>query len=265
MKRCAEIIFFAFLFIFLSCSSLRADETETAEDERLSSLIKKIKPSIVAVGTYYFNDLPKAAYLGTGFAIDGGKKIVTNYHVILPILEKKKTPYLRIFHSDFPDTGIKAEIAATDEVHDLAVLEHESAPLPSLKLGDSSSVKEGYRVIFTGYPIGFVLGLSPTTHSGMISGIAPLVKPSPSARIIDGDLIRHLNVPYNIFQIDGTAFPGNSGSPVILRSSGEVVGVINMVFIRGKKEHALSDPTGITYAIPSDFIKTLKKSNPSQQ
>ncbi|MFA5906260.1 MAG: serine protease [Desulfobacula sp.] len=262
MKRSAKIILFALLFIVLVSSPVKADETDAAEDDRLSNLIKKIKPSIVAVGTYYFNDLPKAAYLGTGFAIDGGKRIVTNYHVILPIIEKKKTSYLRIFHADFPDTGIKAGIAATDEVHDLAILEHESNPLPVLKIGDSSSVKEGYGVIFTGYPIGLVLGLNPTTHSGMISGIAPLVKPSPSARIIDGDLIRHLSVPYNIFQIDGTAFPGNSGSPVILRSSGEVIGVINMVFIRGKKEHALSDPTGITYAIPSDFIQALKKTIP---
>ncbi len=259
MIRRAEIFIFALLLL---CLSAHADETGSTEDERLSDLIKRIKPSIVAVGTYYFNDLPKAAYLGTGFAIDNGKRVVTNYHVVLPIIEKQKTAYLRIFHANFSDTGIKAVVVATDEFHDLAVLEHESEPLPSLKIGDSSSVKEGYRVVFTGYPIGFVLGLNPTTHIGIISGIAPLVKPSPSARIIDGDLIRHLNKPYDILQIDATALPGNSGSPVILRRSGEVVGVINMVFVREKKEHALSAPTGITYAIPSDFIKALRKTIP---
>nr|NJM01584.1 trypsin-like peptidase domain-containing protein [Desulfobacula sp.] len=262
MKRSAKILNFALLFVLLSCFSAKADEIDAAEDARLSDLIKKIKPSIVAVGTYYFNDVPKAAYLGTGFVIDNGKRIVTNYHVVLPILEKKKTAYLRIFHRNFPDTGIKAGILAVDEFHDLAVLEHESEPLPPLTLGESSSVKEGYGVIFTGYPVGLVFGLNPTTHSGIVSGIAPLIKPSPSARIIDGDLIRHLNTPYDILQIDASALPGNSGSPVILRSSGQVVGVINMVFVKGKKEHALSEPTGITYAIPSDFIKALKKSIP---
>ena len=262
MKRSAEICIFAFLFIFLWDAPARAGESASTEEDRLSDLIKRIKPSIVAVGTYYFNDVPKAAYLGTGFVIDNGKRLVTNYHVVLPILEKKKTAYLRIFHVNFPDTGIKAEIAAVDEFHDLAILEHESDPLPALTLGESSSVKEGYGVIFTGYPVGLVFGLNPTTHSGIVSGIAPLIKPSPSARIIDGDLIRHLNTPYNILQIDASALPGNSGSPVILRSSGQVVGVINMVFVKGKKEHALSEPTGITYAIPSDFIKALKKSIP---
>jgi S1-C subfamily serine protease len=261
MRRSAKIFIFALLLI-VSCSSATADETDAAEDNRLSNLIKKIKPSIVAVGTYYFNDVPKAAYLGTGFIIDNGKRLVTNYHVVQPILEKKKTAYLRIFHMNFPDTGIKAGIVAVDEFHDLAILEHESEPLPSLTLGESSLVREGHGVIFTGYPVGLVFGLNPTTHSGIVSGIAPLIRPSPSARIIDGDLIRHLNKPYDILQIDASALPGNSGSPVILRSSGQVVGVINMVFVKGKKEHALSEPTGITYAIPSDFIKALKKSIP---
>jgi S1-C subfamily serine protease len=262
MKRSTEILNFVLLFFFLLCFSAKADEIEAEEDARLSGLIKRIKPSILAVGTYYFNDVPKAAYLGTGFVIDNGKRLVTNYHVILPVIEKKKTAYLRVFHTHFPDIGIKAEIVAVDEFHDLAILEHESDPLPSLTLGDSSSVREGYGVIFTGYPIGLVLGLNPTTHSGIVSGIAPLIKPSPTARIIDGDLIRHLNKPYDILQIDASALPGNSGSPVILRSSGQVVGVINMVFVKDKKEHVLSVPTGITYAIPSDFIKALKKSIP---
>ncbi len=260
MKRNAEMFFFAFLFIFLLCFPVNADETEAAEDLRLADLIKKTKTSVVAVGTYYFNDLPKASYLGTGFAIDGGQRLVTNYHVILPVIEKNKTHFLRIFHKNFPDTGIKAVILAVDEFHDLAILGHESELLPALKLGDSSFVKEGYRVVFTGYPMGIVFGLNPSTHGGIVSSIAPLVRPSPSARIINGDLIRHLGEPYDIFQIDATALPGNSGSPVILRSSGEVIGVINMVFVKDKKEHVLSEPTGITYAIPSNFIKALKKS-----
>ncbi|MCP3876382.1 MAG: trypsin-like peptidase domain-containing protein, partial [Desulfobacteraceae bacterium] len=222
--------------------------------------IAAIKPSIVAVGTYYFNDIPKSSYMGTGFVIKGGKRLVTNYHVVSPVLGKKKLAYLRIFHKNLPDKGIKAKIIATDEFHDLAILEHAGEALPPLKISDSSNVKEGYKVAFTGYPIGLVLGLNPTTHTGIISSIAPLIKPSPTARIIDGELIRHLSDPYDIFQIDATAYPGNSGSPVYKVSTGEVIGVINKVFVKGKKEHALKDPTGITYAIPANFIRTLEKS-----
>ena len=71
---------------------------------------------------------------------------------------------------------------------------------------------------------------------------------------------RHLSEPWDIFQIDATAYPGNSGSPVYRVSTGKVIGVVNKVFVKGKKEHALTAPTGITYAIPADFIKTLGKS-----
>ncbi len=70
MKRGAEIFIFATLFIFLLWPPAKAGESDAAEDERLSDLIKRIKPSIVAVGTYYFNDVPKAAYLEIGFIID---------------------------------------------------------------------------------------------------------------------------------------------------------------------------------------------------
>jgi len=93
-----------------------------------------------------------------------------------------------------------------------------------------------------------------------IVAIAPIILPSPTARIINGDLIKHLKKPFDIFQIDGTAYPGNSGSPVYRIATGEVVGVINMVFIKSKKEHVLQEPTGITYAIPIKFVHELNQS-----
>ncbi|NOX35338.1 MAG: serine protease [Deltaproteobacteria bacterium] len=260
MTRRVKIFVFALLVFIFSCPVLSAKEKKANEDDRFASLIETIKPSIVAVGTYYFNDIPKASYLGTGFIIKGGKKLVTNFHVISGLIEKKRLSYLRIFHKNLPEKGVKVKIIAKDEFHDLAVLSHEGDILPALKIGDSSNVREGYRVVFTGYPIGFILGLNPTTHTGIISSIAPLIRPSPSARIINGELIRHLSKPYDIFQIDATAYPGNSGSPVCRISTGEVIGVINKVFVKGRKEHALTEPTGITYAIPSNFIKALEKS-----
>ncbi|MBU1343871.1 MAG: serine protease [Proteobacteria bacterium] len=265
MTKRANICVFAFIVIVLCCPFLRANEKNALEDDRLADLIDAIKPSIVAVGTYYFNDVPKTRYMGTGFVIMGGKRLVTNFHVVSPVMEKNNLSYLRIFHKNFPVKGIGAKIIATDEFHDLAILEQEGDPLPALKLSDSLTVREGYRVAFTGYPIGLVLGLNPTTHTGIISSIAPLIKPSPSARIINGELIRHLNEPYDIFQIDATAYPGNSGSPVYRTDSGMVIGVINKVFVKGKKEHALTEPTGITYAIPVNFIKVLEKSIKSAQ
>ena len=73
-------------------------------------------------------------------------------------------------------------------------------------------------------------------------------------------LIKHLKEPFDVFQIDAAAYPGNSGSPVYRVATGKVVGVINMIFIKGKKEHVLKEPTGITYAIPIKYVHELNQS-----
>jgi hypothetical protein len=38
-----------------------------------------------------------------------------------------------------------------------------------------------------------------------------------------------------------------------------VIGVVNMVFVKGTKESALERPSGITYAIPSRYLIELLK------
>ena len=39
--------------------------------------------------------------------------------------------------------------------------------------------------------------------------------------------------------------------------TGEVIGVINMVFVKSTKESVLSDPSGISYAIPVEYLHKL--------
>jgi S1-C subfamily serine protease len=53
------------------------------------------------------------------------------------------------------------------------------------------------------------------------------------------------------------AYPGNSGSPLYDGHTGEVIGVINAVFVKSTKENALKDPSGITYAIPAKYVREL--------
>ena len=105
--------------------------------------------------------------------------------------------------------------------------------LPALKLRKAESVREGQLVAFTGFPIGGALGFSPVTHRGMVSSITPIALPAANARQVNEKLVRLIKSgPFNIFQLDATAYPGNSGSPVFDASSGEVIGIINMVFIK---------------------------------
>ena len=62
---------------------------------------------------------------------------------------------------------------------------------------------------------------------------------------------------FPVLQLDATAYPGNSGSPVYDPESGDVLGIINMVFVKGTKEAALTQPSGITYAIPASHLQAL--------
>ena len=62
---------------------------------------------------------------------------------------------------------------------------------------------------------------------------------------------------FEVYQLDGTAYPGNSGGPLFEPDQGEVIGVINMVFVKGTKESALSQPSGISYAIPVRYLQEL--------
>jgi S1-C subfamily serine protease len=60
-----------------------------------------------------------------------------------------------------------------------------------------------------------------------------------------------------VFQLDGTAYPGNSGSPVYDIATGEVYAVLNKVFVQGGREAAVEQPSGISYAIPIDLARPL--------
>lgn len=132
--------------------------------------------------------------------------------------------------------------------------------LPALAVRDSDGVREGEAVLFTGFPIGNVLGPYPATHRGMIAAITPIAIPPPSSSQLDTRAIRQLaSGAFPVFQLDATAYPGNSGSPVYAPATGEVIGVVNMVFVKGSKESALTQPSGITYAIPSRHLVELMK------
>jgi S1-C subfamily serine protease len=92
----------------------------------------------------------------------------------------------------------------------------------------------------------------------MISSIVPLALPTANAAQLDPRVVRRLSGgAFPIFQIDATAYPGNSGSPVIDPATGDVVAIVNMVLVRGTRESALSQPTGITYAIPAQYLREL--------
>jgi S1-C subfamily serine protease len=145
-----------------------------------------------------------------------------------------------------------------DGAHDLALLRFEGSPLPALRIADARDIQEGLSVAFVGFPLGGVLGFRPVTHRGIISSITAVAIPTPSSQQLNERTVRRLREgSFDIYQLDATAYPGNSGGPVLHAETGEVVGVINMVLVKSTKESALSQPTGISYAIPARFVEEL--------
>lgn len=178
----------------------------------------------------FFDEDPrefKQKSLGSGFILDKDGYIVTNHHVIKDAEEvqvKLKT-----------GKEYDAEIKGADPSTDLALIKIKADnELPTLKLGDSESLKIGQWIIAIGNPF----GLEHTVTAGIVSA---------KGRVIGAG-------PYDDFiQTDASINPGNSGGPLI-NMDGEVVGISTAIVAGGN---------GIGFAIPitmaKDIISQLKK------
>lgn len=248
---------------FLFCSPLRAD---------LPATIAKVKPSVVLVGTFKTEDNPRFNLLGSGFVVSQAGRtssnlVVTNAHLLSLAAEADKDASVVVRIQKNPDAvEIRpAVVLDIDRQHDLALLRVDGPAVTGLGVGDSDAVQEGQAVAFTGFPIGGALGFSPVTHRGMVSSITTAALPMASARGLHSKTIHKLREGnFAIFQLDGTAYPGNSGGPLFDMETGVVLGVVNMVLIKSTREAALSHPSGISYAIPSKFILPLLQKNQAQ-
>jgi serine protease Do len=248
-NRCFSV--FIFLSFFLNARVSHAD---------IANSIAKIKPSIVIVGYYKNTNSPRFTLRGSGFVAIGGNLAVTNAHVLFGSAEDGSGFDLVVqVRGGKGDLQMrKATVLELDRLHDLVLLRFEGEPVPTLSLRDSETVREGQSVAFMGFPIGGALGFSPVTHRAMVSSITPIVLPAATGQQLTEKSIRSIrDGSFNIFQLDGTAYPGNSGGPLFDADSGEVIGIINMVFIKSTKESAISQPSGISYAIPSNYLQQL--------
>jgi serine protease Do len=241
--------YFNFVFLLFICHfPLAAD---------LRSTIPKVKPAVVAIAIYNPTAAPKLKLIGTGFAISPGNKIATNFHVVEQILDASKNETYVVVSGQGSNPKIHyVKQTKYDRTHDLAILTI-AEQLPFLELAASELETEGTEVAFTGYPITGVLGLYPATHRAIISAVTPVAIPADNSAILNPRTLKQLQHPFMIYQLDGTAYPGNSGSALYRQDDGKVVAIINKVLVKASREAVLSDPSGITYAIPISHLHQL--------
>jgi S1-C subfamily serine protease len=232
----------------------------TAATPSLARTVAQLKPSIVGVGTMLKTRQPAVVFVGTGFVVGDGLSIITNAHVIPNMLDGARLEELGIVIGNGGESVSfrPARLAGIDREHDLAHLRLSGPALAPLALAGEGTVAEGQELAFTGYPLGMRLGLHAATHRALLAAITPVVRPSLNSRQLDPRAIAQLQRrAFDIYQLDATAYPGNSGSPLYDPATGTVVGVINMVFLKGLKESAVTDPSGISYAIPVRHVHEL--------
>ncbi|NQY86731.1 MAG: trypsin-like peptidase domain-containing protein [Colwellia sp.] len=225
-------------------------------------VVAKIKPSVVGIGIHTPTSRPQNILRGTGFVIGDGHYVITNAHVLPKELDQSLLQKMAVFIGSGKTAKVRyAEIIATSDLYDLAILKIPGSPLPAMSLADKNIRPDGSYIAFTGFPIGGVLGLYPVTHRGIIASNTPTVIPAQTAGQISLKMLKRMRNPYSVYQLDATAYPGNSGSAMYDMETGEVLGIINKVFVQSTKEAVISNPSGITYAIPVKYLHKILKEN----
>ena len=170
--------------------------------ESLPELVKRIKPSAVAIET--FDRAGKKVARGSGFFI-APDRVVTNRHVI-------EGAYRAEIHTTRGNTYKAKGVLAVDGEADIALMQvetppNEAAPLKVVR----TSPQEGESVVVIGNPFGL--------EGSVSNGIVSAVRDIPNfGRII---------------QITAPISPGSSGSPVV-NMQGEVIGVATLQVTEGQ-------------------------------
>jgi serine protease Do len=112
----------------------------------------------------FFNQSESSAFHGSGFAVDDGRRIVTNYHVVALAVLYPRQYRLEYLASDGRTGPLR--VLAIDVRNDLAVVAADGLELPPLKLR-SEIPAQGERA----WSIGFPLNLGLTITEGVANGL----------------------------------------------------------------------------------------------
>ncbi|KRG46752.1 peptidase S1 [Stenotrophomonas panacihumi] len=159
--------------------------------------------------------------MGSGFIISPDGYVLTNHHVVDGASD------VTVKLSDGRE--LKAKVVGSDEQYDVALLKVNASNLPTVRIGDSNTLKPGQWVVAIGSPF----GLDHSVTAGIVSATGR-ANPYADQRY----------VPF--IQTDVAINQGNSGGP-LLNTRGEVVGINSQIF------SASGGYMGISFAIPIDL------------
>lgn len=175
--------------------------------------------------------------LGSGFLISKDGYIITNDHVAGDASEIVVTTTDGKEH--------KAQLIASDQTNDVALLKIDGNNYPYLKLGNSEDLAIGEWAIAMGNPFGlFDKNQKPTVTVGVISnnGVTLGLQGGRNYR--------------DMVQTDAAISSGNSGGP-LLNANGEVIGVNATIYSTATNYGGEAGSIGLGFAIPVNKVKKI--------
>jgi len=225
----------------------QAKQVILSESQLISDIAKKAGPSVVSIDvTTKSNQTDFLSYrrqpiqqrsAGTGFIISSDGVVVTNRHVI-----PKGATSISITLADGTELSNVELIGRTNDsdpldVAFLKIKDKKGKTLKALKLGDSSKMQVGFKVVAIGNALG---QFQNTVTEGIISGYGRSVQASDASTSTSETL-------EDLFQTDAAINPGNSGGPLV-NTEGEVVGINTAI---------AGDAQNIGFAIPINNVMGL--------
>jgi len=200
----------------------------TTEEQAIENAVKIASPAVVQINITSVSQNPfgfssgTQEGLGSGFIITSDGYVLTNNHVV------ENATKITVMLKDGRE--FRGQVVGTDTTSDVAVVKISGTNLPTVELGDSSTLTVGQKVIAIGNPY----GLSQTVTTGVISALERNVQASQTETLV------------GVVQTDAAINPGNSGGPLV-DLSGRVVGMNTMIY---------QDAQGLGFSVS---INTAKK------
>ena len=188
---------------------------------------------------------------GSGVIYDAQGDIVTNYHVISPVLTGGQ---IQVTLAD--GRLYAARVVGHDKTTDLAVIRLDNPPddLTVARFTTSSTLQVGAPVMAIGAP----LGLSNTVTTGIVSALNRPVEVSMDEDSTSQDQTQASSdlVITNAIQIDASINPGNSGGP-LFDATGAVIGINSSIKSLATSADGQAGSIGLGFAIPSDLVVSV--------
>lgn len=235
-------------------SVLQVVEPDADErDLRMTPVVRAVQRAADSVVSIYLQSRtalasrgPVTQGQGSGVILDGSGLVITNWHVIWPLVESRiNRPDLSAEVKLRDGRSRPAAVLSHSKKHDLALLQIQLQPgerVEPIEIGRSSDLMIGETLVAIGNPQGH----ANTVTTGVLSAVGRTIK----VRAPDGRTREYSQ----LMQTDAAINQGNSGG-ALLDITGKLVGINNAMAVGAEN---------IGFAIPMDLVREVFESDLTQ-